>query len=63
MLTLLGAYNSVEKWRSWTGSHKETAWFAPGINQFVKRELEQRAPGRNFLNHHVIELVSFKPVP
>jgi hypothetical protein len=36
---------------------------APGINQFVKRELEQRAPGRNFSNHHVIELVSLKPAP
>jgi hypothetical protein len=35
----------------------------PSINQFVKRELEQRAPGRNFLNHHVTELVSFKPAP
>jgi hypothetical protein len=47
--------------QSWTGSHKETAWFAPTINRFVKRELEQAAPGKNFLNHHVIELLSFKP--
>jgi len=42
---------------------KETAWFAPGINRFVKRELERRAPGRNFLDHLVIELLSFKPAP
>jgi len=47
--------------QSWTGSHKETAWFAPEINQFVKRDLEQAAPARNFLNRHVIELLSFKP--
>jgi len=58
-----GRYFAHQSDQSWTGSHKETAWFAPGINQFVKRELEQRAPGRNFLNHHVIELVSFKPAP
>jgi hypothetical protein len=58
-----GRYFARQSDQSWTGSHKETAWFAPGINQFVKRELEQRAPGRNFLNHHVIELLAFKPAP
>ena len=58
-----GRYFAHQSNQSWTGSHKETAWFAPGINRFVKRELEQRAPGRNFLDHHMIELVSFKPAP
>jgi hypothetical protein len=48
---------------SWTGSYKETAWFAPSINHFVKREVEQRSPGVNFLDHRVIELMSFKPAP
>jgi hypothetical protein len=47
--------------QSWTGSHKETAWFAPSINHFVKRELDQSSPGKNFLDHRVIELMSFKP--
>jgi len=56
-----GRYFGHQGDQSWTGSHKETAWYAPAINQFVKRELEQRAPGRNFLNQHVIELLSFKP--
>jgi hypothetical protein len=58
-----GRYFAHQSNQSWTGSYKETAWFAPGINRFVKRELEQRAPGRNFLDHHVIELLSFKPAP
>jgi len=56
-----GRYFGHQGDQSWTGSHKETAWYAPAINHFVKRELEQRAPGRNFLNQHVIELLSFKP--
>src|SRR5215471_11516673 len=56
-----GRYFAHQGNQSWTGSHKETAWYAPAINHFVKRELEQRAPGRNFLNQHVIELLSFKP--
>jgi hypothetical protein len=58
-----GRYFAHQSDQSWTGSHKETAWFAPAINRFVKREVEQRAPGRNFLDHHVVELVSFKPAP
>jgi len=56
-----GRYFAHQGNQSWTGSHKETAWYAPAINHFVKRELEQRAPGRNFLNQHVIEPLSFKP--
>jgi hypothetical protein len=48
---------------SWTGSYKETAWFAPSINHFVKREVEQRSPGVNFIDHRVVELLSFKPAP
>jgi hypothetical protein len=48
---------------SWTGSYKETAWFAPSINHFVKREVEQRSPGVNFIDQRVIELVSFKQAP
>ena len=58
-----GRYFAHQSNQSWTGSHKETAWFAPGINHFVKREFEQRSPGRNFLDHRVIELLSFKPAP
>jgi hypothetical protein len=58
-----GRYFAHQSDQSWTGSHKETAWFAPSVNRFVKREVEQRSPGRNFLDHHVVELVSFKPAP
>jgi hypothetical protein len=58
-----GRYFAHQGSQSWTGSRKETAWFAPSINRFVKRELEQRAPGQNFLDHQVIELMSFKPAP
>jgi hypothetical protein len=46
--------------QSFTGTHKETAWFAPELQRFVKREFEQAVPSRNFLDHHVIELLSFK---
>jgi hypothetical protein len=48
---------------SWTGSHKEAAWFAPAINRIVKREWEQASPAKNFIEQHVIELTSFKPAP
>jgi hypothetical protein len=58
-----GRYFAHQSNESWTGSHKETAWFAPGINRVVKREFEQSSPGKNFLDHHVIELLSFKPGP
>ena len=58
-----GRYFAHRGDRSWTGSYKEMGWFAPSINRFVKREVEQRSPGVNFLDHHVIELVSFKPGP
>ena len=56
-----GRYFAHQGNQSWTGSHKETAWFAPAVNRFVKRDFEQAAPGMNFLNHHMIELLSFKP--
>ena len=49
--------------QSWTGSRKETAWLAPGVNRVVKREFEQSSPAKNFLDHHVIELLSFKQAP
>ena len=58
-----GRYFAHQGIQSWTGSHKETAWFAPSVNRFVKREVEQRSPGVNFLDHRVIELLSFKPAP
>ena len=48
---------------SWTGTHKETGWFAPTLNSFVKRDFEQAAPSMNLLEHHVVELISFKRAP
>jgi hypothetical protein len=47
--------------RSWTGTHKETAWYAPQVMRIVRREFEQSAPANKFFDHHVIELLSFTP--
>jgi hypothetical protein len=44
-------------------THKEVAWFAPELNRIVKHDFEQSMPSRNLLEHHVIELLSFKPTP
>jgi hypothetical protein len=47
--------------RSWTGTHKEVAWYAPEIMRIVKREFQQSVPANNFFDRHVIELLSFMP--
>jgi hypothetical protein len=52
-----GTYASREGGRSWTGSHKDTLWYAPEVKRFVKREYEQSAP--NYFDHRVFELLSF----
>lgn len=48
---------------SWTGAHNETVWFAPAVQRIVKRDFEQSVPSKNNLEHHIIELLSFKPAP
>jgi hypothetical protein len=58
-----GTFATRQGNQSWTGTHKETAWFAPENNRIVRRDYEQAAPSRNFLDHHVIELLSFKAAP
>jgi hypothetical protein len=58
-----GRFASRQGSETWTGTHKETAWFAPALQRIVKRESEQAVPARNSLEHHVIELLSFKPAP
>jgi hypothetical protein len=58
-----GSYIMRQGSQSWSGTHKETAWYAPRLNSIVKRDYEQSAPSRNFLEHHVIELMSFRPAP
>jgi len=58
-----GSFATRQGNQSWTGTHKETAWFAPENNRIVRRDYEQAAPSRNFLEHHVIELLSFKAAP
>jgi hypothetical protein len=58
-----GSFNTRQGNQSYSGTHKETAWFAPELQRIVKRDLEQAVPSRNFLDHRVIELVSFKPAP
>jgi hypothetical protein len=56
-----GSFASRMGDQSWTGTHKETVWFAPAVQRMIKRDFEQSVPTRNVLNHHIIELVSFKP--
>ena len=47
--------------RSWTGTHKETAWYAPQAMRIVKRESRQSVPANKFFEHEVVELLSFMP--
>jgi hypothetical protein len=47
--------------RSFTGTQKETAWYAPEVMRIVKREFQQLVPANNFFDRHVIELLSFMP--
>jgi hypothetical protein len=58
-----GSFATRQGNQSWTGTQKETVWFAPELGRIVKRDYEQAAPSRNFLEHHVIELLSFKAAP
>jgi len=58
-----GSYTTHEGNKSWTGTHKEIAWFATELSRIVKRDYEQAAPARGFLEHHVIQLLSYKPAP
>jgi hypothetical protein len=55
------SFNTRQGNQSYSGTHKETAWFAPQLGRIVKRDYEQAVPSRKSLEHHVIELVSFKP--
>jgi hypothetical protein len=56
-----GKFTSRQGGRSWTGTHKETAWYAPAVMRIVRREFEQVVPANKFRDHHVIELLSFTP--
>jgi serine/threonine protein kinase len=47
--------------RSFSGIHKETAWYAPAAGRIVKREVQQSSPPNNFFEQHVVELLSFVP--
>jgi hypothetical protein len=58
-----GSFSTRQGGQSWTGTHKETAWFAPELQHIVKRDFEASVPSRNFLDHQVIELLSIKPAP
>jgi hypothetical protein len=57
-----GTLTSRQGARAWAGSQKETAWYAPAVKRFVRREFEHAAPTRNYYDHHVIELVQAHPV-
>lgn len=58
-----GTYASREGNRAWSGSQKDTMWYAPAVKRFVKHEYEQSAPANNYLDHRVSELLSFTPAP
>ena len=58
-----GSFITREGDKSRTGTHKETTWFALDPMRIVKRDYEQVVPSRNFLEHHVIQMLSFKPAP
>jgi hypothetical protein len=58
-----GSFTARQGSKSWTGTQKEAAWFAPELKRIVKRDFEQLVPSNKFLDHHVIELLSFKPTP
>jgi hypothetical protein len=58
-----GSFTTRSGRETWTGSHGETAWYAPAAKAIVKREFTQLAPARNVKEHHTIELLSFKLAP
>jgi hypothetical protein len=58
-----GSFATRQGNKSWTGTSKEVAWFAPELNRIVKHDFEQSVPSRHLLEHHVIELLSLKPAP
>lgn len=49
--------------RSWTGSHKDTTWYAPDVKRFVRRDYEMSVPQNNFQEHVIFELLSYKLTP
>jgi hypothetical protein len=56
-----GSFATRQGNRSWTGTHKETAWYAPQVMRIARREFTQLVPANKFIDHHVIELLSFMP--
>jgi hypothetical protein len=58
-----GSFTTREGDKTFTGTRKETAWFALEPMRIVKRDYEQAVPARNFLERHISEMVSFKPTP
>jgi hypothetical protein len=58
-----GSFTTRSGRETWTGSHTETAWYAPATKAIVKREFTQSVPARNVKEHHAIELLSFKLTP
>jgi hypothetical protein len=46
-----------------SGSTSGTRTYAPESDRIAKRDYAQASSSRNFLDHHVIELLSFKATP
>ncbi len=58
-----GTFTTHAGSRSWTGSHKDTLWYAPEVKRPVKREFRQSAPGNNSYEQLTNELLSFELAP
>jgi hypothetical protein len=58
-----GSFATQQGGKAWLGKRKETAWFVPALSRIVKHDYEQTVPLRNEVEHHRIELVSFKLSP
>lgn len=48
--------------KAWTGTQKETIWYAPQAGRIVRREFVQSVPVNHFIARHVDALMSFMPV-
>jgi hypothetical protein len=55
-----GTFASREGGRSWTGTHRDTKWYAPEVKRSVKHVYVQSVPATGYLEHREFELLSFR---
>ncbi len=58
-ITYVGQFHTAQGAKSWDGKESGTLWYAPAVGRIVKRESEQSAPANGYLDHQIIEMVSF----